>query len=317
MKFHQLFTTAALVAALPVLSAIAPTALAQSTDGVSTKTIITVLPKNTEQIPNITPQAVTVQVNGKSAQTDSVTPMRGDRAGLELVILIDSGARTSLGRQMSDIANFVKTLPPTTEVGIAYMLNGRAVFEQPLTADKNMALRSLHLPGGPAGASASPYFCLADLARNWPSQNTENRREVLMITDGIDPYNVRFDPDDPYVNSAVRDAIRAGIVVDALYWHDQGLASRTFLANGGQNLLMLTTGHTGGYFFYQGLGNPVSFQPFLDQLKTRLQNQYELGFMAPAKKRADVETLKVKLQVPGVKLTAPDLVYVPAASHEQ
>lgn len=313
MKFYRLLTAAALTAALPFSAA-----FAQTTDGVSAKTIITVLPKSSEQTPNITPQDLKVQVNGKSVETDNVTPMRGDRAGLELVILIDSGARTSLGRQMNDIANFVKSLPPTTEVGIAYMINGRAVFEQPFTADRNRALQSLHLPGGPAGVSASPYFCLSDLARNWPSQNTGNRREVIMITDGIDPYEVRFDPEDPYVNSAIKDSIRAGIVVDALYWHDEGLASReSFLANGGQNLLTLTTGATGGRFYYQGLGNPVSFTPFLDELKKRMQNQYELGFNVPAKKKPDVQTLKVRLEMPGVKMDSPNLVYVPAASTEQ
>ena len=317
MKSHRLFTAAALVAALPFFAALSPTALAQTTDGVSTKTIITVLPKGSEQTPNVTPQDLKVQVNGKSVQTDNVIPMRGDRAGLELVILIDSGARNSLGRQMGDIAQFVKSLPPTTEVGIAYMINGRAVFNQPLTADKNRALQSLHLPGGVAGESASPYFCLSDLAKNWPSRNAENRREVLMITDGIDPYEVRFDPDDPYVNTAVKSAISAGVVVDALYWHDQGFASRTFLANGGQNLLTLTTNRTGGTFFYQGLGNPVSFTPFLNELKTRLQNQYELGLTVPAKKKADVATLRVRLEAPGTRLTAPDLVYVPALSTER
>lgn len=318
MKFPRFFAAASLVASLPLFSAaIVPAALAQTTDGVSTKTIITVLPKSAEQTPQLQPQDLKVVVNGKSVQPQNVTLMRGDRAGLEFVILIDTGARNSLGRQMNDIANFVKGLPPTTQVAIAYMMNGRSVFEQPFTADKNLALRALHLPGGTAGSSASPYFCLSDLAKNWPSHNTENRREVLMITDGIDPYEVHFDPDDPYVNSAVNDAIRNGLVVDALYWHDQGLASRTFLANGGQDLLTLTATHTGGTFYYQGLDNPVSFAPFLDQLKNRLQNQYELGLNVPSRGKPQVVTLRVKLAMPGVKLTAPDLIYVPSASREQ
>lgn len=318
MKLHRFFAAAAIIAALPFSAAILPPAFAQTTDGVSTKTIITVLPKGSEQAPNITPQDLKVQVNGRSVQTDTVTPMRGDRAGLELVILIDSGARTSLGRQLGDISDFVKSLPPTTEVGIAYMANGRAQFDQPLTADKNRALQSLRLPAGPAGVSASPYFCLSDLAKNWPSHNTDNRREVIMITDGIDPYEVRFDPNNPYVNSAIKDAIRAGVVVDALYWHDQGLASRNgFTASGGQSLLTLTTQATGGRFYYQGLGNPVSFAPFLDELKKRMQNQYELGFTVPAKKKPDVQTLKVRLMMPGVKMDSPNLIYVPAVSTEQ
>jgi hypothetical protein len=310
MKVHRILAAAGLIAA--VSAAAAPAALGQTSDGVPVKTIITVLPKHSEQVPPVQPQDLKVQVNGKSAEVENVTPLRGDRAGLELVILIDSGARNSLGRQMQEIASFVKSLPPSTQVAIAYMSNGRALFEQPFTANKDMALRALHLPGGVAGSSASPYFCLSDLAKNWPSKDTENRREVVTITDGIDPYEVRFDPEDPYVNQAVNDSIRAGIIIDALYWHDMGIASRRgFLAAGGQNLLSLVTGNTGGVLYYQGLGNPVSFTPFLNDLSRRLDNQYELGFVVPGKKKPEVASLKVKLQMPDVRLSAANLIFVP------
>jgi hypothetical protein len=314
MRFHRFFAAAGLIAAFPLFAAVTTlTALAQPSDEASARTIITVLPKNSEQAPPVEPQNLKVQVNGKSVQADSVTPLRGDRAGLQLVILIDSGARNSLGRLMGEISQFVKSLPPSTEVAIAYMINGQAVFQQPFSTDKSQALRALHLPGGTPGSSASPYFCISDLAKHWPSAITADRREVVVITDGIDPYEVRYDPEDPYVNAAIKDAIRAGIVVDALYWHDSGIASRIgFLANGGQNLLAELTGSTGGTLYYEGLDNPVSFTPFLNDISRQLENQYELGFIVPAKKKADVETLKVKLEMPGVKLASPNLVAVPA-----
>lgn len=313
MKLQRL-VAASLFAALPLFAAaVTGSAFGQANEGgAPAKTTITVVPKNAEQPVSIQPQDVKVAVSGKSIQTDSVTPLRGDRAGLELVILIDSGARNSLGRQMNEISAFVKSLPPTTQVAIAYMMNGRAVFEQPFTADKDMALRALRLPGGIAGGSASPYFCISDLAKNWPSKDAQNRREVIAITDGIDPYQERFDPQDPYLRSAVLDSIRAGMIVDAIYWHDQGLASRSgFLASGGQNLLSLLTGQTGGTLYYLGLGNPVSFSPYFSDIHKRLENQYELGFIVPPRKKSQVLPLKVRLEMPGVKLTAPTLVAVP------
>ncbi len=313
MKFHRFFAAAGLIAAVSTIAL--SSALAQTSDGVPVKTIITVLPKHSEQAPPIQPHDLKIQVNGKSVQADNVTPLRGDRAGLELVVLIDSGARTSLGRQMGEIGSFVKSLPPSTQVAIAYMLNGRAVFQQPFTANKDLALRALHLPGGSAGSSASPYFCISDLAKNWPSRDTANRREVVAITDGIDPYEERFDPSDPYVNSATQDSIRAGVIVDALYWHDMGIASRVgFLATGGQSLLGLITTNTGGVLYYQGLGNPVSFTPFLNDLSKRLENQYELGFIVPGKNKPGIQSLKVKLEMPGVKLNAATRVAVPAVA---
>ena len=315
MKLHRLFAAAGSMTAVLLVAAFTTLhASAQSADEVSAKTIVTVLPKNSEEAPMIAQNDLKIKVNGKSVESPDITPLRGDRAGLELVILIDGGARNSLGRQMSDIADFVKSLPSSTEVGIAYMINGRAVFSQPLTADKTMALRALHLPGGSAGISASPYFCISDLAKHWPSNNTENRREVVVITDGIDPYEVRYDPADPYVQAATEDAIRAGVVVDAMYWHDMGFASRVgFLANGGQNLLTLITSNTGGRLYYEGLSNPVTFAPFFRDLSKRLDNQYELNFMTQARKKAQVASLNVKLKVPGVKMDAPNLVYVPAS----
>ncbi|MGB7191793.1 MAG: hypothetical protein WBD10_16770 [Acidobacteriaceae bacterium] len=329
MRLRRFFSAAGCVTALSIATAgsafaaappaaspfaapqLAPTG--QPSDRVPLNTVITVMPKKKEQTPSVQPQDVKIKVNGKSVETQSVTPLRGDRAGLELVIMIDSGARTSLGSQLSDITQFIRSLPPTTEVAIAYMMNGRAVIEQPLTADKNRAAQALHLPAGSAGSGASPYFCISALAKNWPSRNTENRRQMIVITDGIDPYEVRFDPSDPYVQTAINDSIRARVTIDALYWHNAGLASRVgWLASGGQNLLMMVTESTGGRLYYQGLGNPVSFSPYLDEISRRLENQYELGFTTPTHKKPQIENLKVKLDVPGVKFSAPELVAVPA-----
>lgn len=312
MKMRRGFLVAGGIA-LTCMAALSAIPAASAQDTVEVRSVITVMPKHREMKPAITPQDVKVKVNGKQAQTDTVTPLRGDRAGLELVILIDSGARTSLGQQFGDLTNFIQSLPPTTEVGVAYMMNGRAIFEQPFTADKQRAAKALRLPAGGAGSSASPYFCLSDLAKNWPSRNTNNRREVIAITDGIDPYQVRFDPSNPYVQAAINDSIRAGVVVNALYWHNRGMASRVgWAASGGQSLLNLVTENTGGRLFYQGLGNPVSFAPFLEEISRRLDNQYEIGFTAPAKIRPGIDSLKVKLEVPGVKVTVPHLVLVPA-----
>lgn len=319
MGFRRFLVSAGLATALSIataggaLAASSSAAVPQVSDRVPVKTVITALPRNKEQTPAIAPENVKIKVNGKSVETQNVTPLRGDRSGLELVILIDSGARSSLGRQLGDLTSFVKSLPPSTQVAIAYMMNGQAVVEQPFTVDKDRAASGLHLPAGSAGSSASPYFCISDLAKNWPSHNLQNRREIIAITDGIDPYEPRFDPSDPYVRAAINDSIRAHVIVNALYWHNQGRASRMgWLATGGQNLLNMVAENTGGRFYYQGLGNPVSFEPFLREISRRLENQYELDFLVPAHKKPEIDGLKIKLEVPGVKLTAPNLVAVPA-----
>ena len=100
-------------------------------------------------------------------------------------------------------------------------------------------LKGLHLSSGIPGSNASPYFCLSDLAKNWPSHDRTARREVLMVTDGVDNYNRQYDPEDPYVMSAINDSVRAGLVVFSIYWKDMGRANNTWYeTNAGQNLLL-------------------------------------------------------------------------------
>lgn len=307
MKLNRTFVAGTF---LSLLAAVSPV-LAQGADTATVKAIVTATGKGNEAPAPLLQQNLQVQVGGKSTPVAGLVPLRGERAGLELVILIDGAARTSIGTQFGDIERFVNSLPPTTSVGIAYMENGRALFSQPLTTDKAQALKSLHLPVGTPAVSASPYFCLSDLAKHWPSNDRENRREVVMITDGVDPYNLRFDPDNPYVQSAIEDSIRAGLIVHSIYWHNQGRYDRSlYQNNAGESLLDEVTQATGGKAYWQGIGNPVSFAPFFDDLNRRLQNQYELGFDAAVKPKPEIVSLKVKLHEPEVKIDAPQRVLV-------
>jgi hypothetical protein len=249
-----------------------------------------------------------VKVNGKDSIITGWTPLRGADDKLELVVLIDSTAQ-NLGRQFDEIKHFVEGLPPNTQVGIGYMENGRAVLAGPLSSDHALVLKNLHLPSGP---SASPYFCLSDLAKNWPSTERKARREVVMVTDGIDPYNRRFDPEDSYVQAAVNDSVRAGLVVYTLYWNGRNSAdaSANGLANGGQSLLIQVSQATGGRSYGVDMGNPVSFQPYLDDLALRLQNQYELSFDAPLDRKPAIESLKLKVNALAAEVDSPQEVFV-------
>ena len=85
-----------------------------------------------------------------------------------------------------------KEMPPNTKIAIAYMENGRAVFSSQLSSSADDVLKGLHLSAGFPGSNASPYFCLSDLAKNWPSHDRTARREVLMVTDGVDNYDRRL-----------------------------------------------------------------------------------------------------------------------------
>jgi hypothetical protein len=83
--------------------------------------------------------------------------------------------------------------------------------------------------------------------------------------------------------------------------------------DGGQSLLSELSQATGGYSYWSGTGNPVSFQPFFEDVMRRLENQYGLEFTARLDKKPTVETLKVKVEGIGLQVTAPQQVFVDRA----
>jgi len=307
------FSTALLLAAAPLYCQ------PEATNQGQGQAVVTVLPRHDgDPLPvSVTGQDLSVKVNGKSAKVTAWAPFQSPHNGIELVLMIDNSSRASLGRQMEELEHFISTLPPNVKIAVAYMQNGRAVPAGPLSADHAQVSGELHLPGGSMGSDASPYFCLSDLAKNWPSHDADVRREVVMVTDGVDSYQRQFDPEDPYVMTAIGDAARAHMVVYSLYWLSQGRADlNPAIANGGQSLLNEVAEATGGRSFWQGQGNPVSFEPYLDELTRRLRNQYELGFTAPLNGKPAVETLKLKLSAPGTEIDTPQQVYMtPAVQH--
>ncbi|HUN86525.1 MAG TPA: hypothetical protein VMU48_19255 [Terracidiphilus sp.] len=308
----------AMLMAVASMVVVAPAFSEPNPDQGQGQAVVTVLPKeNAEAQSNIMPQDLQLKVNGKVSNVTSWTRARGAGSPLELVLLIDSSARASLGTQMSDITNFVKEMPSHTKMAIAYMVNGRAEFTGPFSSDPAVVLRGLHLPNGFVAQSASPYFCLSELAKNWPSQNPAARREVVMVTDGVDYYEMRYDPDDPYVQAAINDAVRAHIVVYSIYWVNRGFADRTMYENNaGQNLLAEVTQATGGKSYWEGLGNPVSFAPYFKDLRVRFENQYRLGFTTNLKGKSQVENMNLKVGGPVAKVSAPQQVFVQPAAGE-
>ncbi len=312
-----------IICAIASLLAVASTAYAQKNNDQFGQggVVVTVLPNHSnEQGVKVTQQDIReLKVDGKDAEITGFTPLRGANSPVELVFLIDSGARTSLGTQTSEIVKFIKEMPPDTKMAIAYMVNGTASFSGPLSSNPAQVLQALHITAGPIGVSASPYFCLSDLAKHWPSDNRSARRVVIMISNGIDEYDPRYDPDDPYVQAALNDSVRNGLVVYFLYWADAGrLGRRGFAEAAGQNLMLQVTDATGGYSYWEGFGNPVTFQPYLQDVRRRLDNQYGLEFTVPLKEdNPQIEHLNLKMSAPSAKVDAPQSVLVHPAGMAQ
>lgn len=301
MKFAAV--TVALSLAFPAFSAAEPG---------HGQAIVTLLPK-IDQAPTLSIQSQNLQlkIDGKASTVTNFAPSKGPNSPLELVVLMDSSARSSLGTQLNEIAGFVEEMPNNTKIALGYMENGRAALSGPLSSDPKQVLNDLHLPIGSAGTNGSPYFCLSDLAKNWPSHDPNARREVLLITDGVDEYNLRYDPDNPYVQAAIEDSIRSGLVVYSFYWANRGRVDNSaYENNAGQSLLQQVTQATGGYSYWEGTGNPVSFDPFFRDLRRRFQNQYKIAFSSELKGKPQIVRFSVKLQGIDAKISAPQQVLV-------
>ncbi len=300
-----------LMAAGTLLMAATAFALNQDPQGHG-RAVVTVLPAHSSEWPiHVSPQNLEIQVSGKQAKITGWKPLRGANTQTQLVLLIDGSARTSMGVQLNDIRDFVKEMPADMEMTIAYMRYGDAMLTGPLSSNPQEVLRGLHLPNDFAYANASPYLCLSNLAKHWPSKDRAARRVVVMITDGVDEYDLSFDPEDPYVQAAIQDAVRKRVTVYSMYWRDRGFDDfGAYQSFDGQNLLSEVTGATGGEDFWIGMGNPVSFKPFFHELRNDLDNQYELTFAAPLKGKPEMERLHVKVSAPSAKVLAPQEVYV-------
>ena len=282
----------------------------QSANGVPAHMVVTVEPHHSSEVPPVNREDVMVY-EGKDR--DAVTewiPAQGDRAGLELFIMLDDGADSSLGQQLQDLRKFIDAQPASTKIGIAYMQNGTARIEQNLTSDHAQATKALRLPMGIRGANGSPYFSLTDLIKRWPE--SPERREVLMASDGVDLFYGSGDLLDPYVDEAIQNAQRAGILVSAIYTPGVGHFGHSYWQTyWGQLYLAQLADKTGGEAYYIGFnGPPVSFAPYLEDLDHRLSHQYFLTFLAKPPKKAGWQPVKLRTEVPKVDLVSADRIYL-------
>jgi hypothetical protein len=279
-------------------------------NGVPAHMVVTVEPHHGNDVPEVKREDVMVY-EGKDR--DTVTqwiPAQGEHAALELFILLDDGSDVSLGPQLQDLRKFINAQPASAKIGIAYMQNGIAKIEQNLTIDHAQAAKALRLPMGVRGANGSPYFSLTDLIKRWPESAA--RREVLMVSDGIDLYYGTGDMLDPYLDEAIENAQRAGILVSAIYTPGVGHFGHSYWQTyWGQLYLAQLADRTGGEAYYIGFnGPPVSFTPYLDDLGHRLSHQYFLEFLAKPPKKPGLQPVKLRTEVSNVDLISADRVWV-------
>ena len=277
--------------------------------GIAAHTVVTAEAHHGMNIPVIHREEVMVYEGRDRDQVTDWVPLVGDHATLQLFVLIDDASNSSLDSQLADLKQFINNQPATTLIGVGYMQDGTVQIAQNLTPDHAQAAKALRLPFGSPGISASPYFSVVDLIKKWPESPV--RREILMITDGMDRFYGAA-PDDPYVDSAVEAAQKAGIIIYSIYSPGVGHYGHSlWRINWGQNYLAQISDQTGGESFYYGFGPAVSFVPYLDDLSHRLTHQFLVAFIPKPEKKPGLRQVKFRTEVPNAELVGADRVYVP------
>src|SRR5271155_814526 len=140
--------------------------------------------RDDSEVPILRPEHVQVKQGKTSLNVEHLIPARGDNAALQLFVLIDDTCDTSIGNSLNDLRDFINAQPATTVVGVAYMSNAGIQIVQNFTNDHAAVAKAIRLPRGTVSSMDSPYLSLISLLKSWPEQKV--RREVLMVSDGID-----------------------------------------------------------------------------------------------------------------------------------
>ena len=296
--------------------------------------------RDDSEVPILRPENVQVKQGKTALKVDHLIPARGDSAALQLFILIDDTCDTSIGNSLNDLRDFINAQPATTVVGVAYMSNASFQIVQNFTNDHAAVVKAIRLPRGSVSSMDSPYLSLISLLKSWPEQKV--RREVLMVSDGID--RLRNDPTSraayspsygratrapmpttsmstgmstisPDVDTASTTAQRYGVIVHGIYAVGVGRMGRNaWEAQLGQGGVGKIADESGGEYYSLGTQNLVSFKPYLDRLQKVLDNQYYLVFGAVPRNKAALQRVKISTETPGFEIAAADNVWVPAAN---
>ncbi len=230
--------------------------------------------------------------------------------------------------------NSINAQPATAVIGVAYMSNATIQITQNFTPDHDLAAKAVRLPRGNLSSMDSPYLSLMSLVKGWPQAKV--RREVLMITDGID--RLRGDRSSfsqspsrypgaptavtgpstmptisPDADNASRNSQRYGVIVHSIYALGAGrLGRNAWETQLGQSGVAKIADETGGEYFALGTQNAVSFKPYLDRLQKIFSNQYYLVFQAVPKKKEGLQRVNITTEVANADIAAADNVWVPA-----
>lgn len=261
--------------------------------------------------PLLGPQDLVITEHYEQLTATNLIPLRGDRAGLELYLLVDNCSNCEPGNKFEELRRFIGSQPSTTAIGVAYIQDGHLVIALKPTYDRDRAVNALSVPEG--SKPSSPYGPLKELIEGFTLDGM--RHAVLVVSNGIDPGEAD-QPQDPSAEAAIGAAQRVRVTVYAIYHpsadYETADASKMY---SGQVQLAHVAFESGGEAYFLGLGPLPSLAPFLADIAEHLANQYLLEFRVnPTAAAGSLQDVTVKAKGRELDLMVPSKVWVPEAS---
>jgi len=282
-------------------SALAPAQSQPANQPAPTHLIVTVEARNGASLPSLKDGDVIASQGSTRLRVTGLTACQGENAAMELFLVLDDASSPS-GWRLDDLRRFITSQPATASIAVGHMHNGLVETTVKFTLDHALVAQSLRLPLG-AGA-ASPYLALSDLIKHW--QGHADRREVVLITSGIDPSGGNG-PVNPYMDTAIADAQREGIIVHTIYIPGVGGASGSY---SGQSFLEQLATATGGRIFIPVSNRADSLTPVLDDLARLLEHQYRVTLLPKSGDKPGLKDVKLVAEPPHVGLVYAKRMYV-------
>lgn len=228
---------------------------------------------------------------------------------LALAILIQDDVVSSIANEIKGIGEFIRTLPKGSRVMVAYIKVGSLQVRQKFTSDLEKAVRALRIPTSSATmAPYNPYVEIIEGLKRFEALPS-GRRAMLVVSDGLDTsrgFSSSSAGSSLDLERAIREAQRKSVAIYSFYAPTVTATDsrNSFLVSNAQGSLERLSKESGGRAFYQGLGTPVSFEPYFTELGESLFRQLAVTFLSTTEKkgfhRLDVSfgRTEVKLDYP-------------------
>jgi hypothetical protein len=228
----------------------------------------------------VTVAAAVASFAATSNHSDKTKVQRRVLTPVNLAILIQDDLVSQVGNELDGTRDFIRSLPPGSQVMVGYITTGTLQVRQPFTTDLEKAASSLRIVTSSTSASAfNPYVEVVEALRQFESGKGKN--VLLLISDGLDTsrgFDSSAAGNTLDLHRAIDNARKRDVAVYTFFAPSVGLTSHNRLAvSFGQSSLNRLANETGGKAFFQG-SSFVSFSPYFRRLREALNEQYARAY---------------------------------------